>query len=153
MPIWPLRTEHPRSAPTRERTGWLMVTVWVLIWLSLALTSLAQAASLVPNQILHFRGTNNFVEVPSARISKLRESTVECWVRWQRFRDHARILEFGRPFHCFTLATLGARPDLVFEISSGQGNGGSLHVPGIWWPSGWALCALEKLRRKIYRTR
>ena len=118
-----------------------MVTVWVLIWLSLALTSLAQAAALAPNQILHFRGTNNFVEVPSARISKLRESTVECWVRWQRFRDHARILEFGRPFHCFTLATLGARPDLVFEISSGQGNGGSLHVPGILTLDEWCHIA------------
>ncbi|MBI1842014.1 MAG: hypothetical protein HYR88_14335 [Verrucomicrobia bacterium] len=133
MAMAPQRFGAQRSAFACLREGLRRVGsgVWLIAMILLASDSTAQPLTVPANQALRFRGTNNYVEVPHSRIAKLREATVECWARWNRFREHSRVVEWGRPFHCFTIAHLGSRPDLAFEIWAGQGNAGVIHVPGI----------------------
>ena len=102
------------------------------------------------NHVLHFRGSDNFVELPSAPVADLNEATVEGWIRWLRFRDSTRFIELGRENHCFTVGTLGAKPDLIFEIRDGRQEVGAIHVAGILPRDQWchiaAVCGPQGMK-------
>ncbi|MBM3847886.1 MAG: LamG domain-containing protein, partial [Verrucomicrobia bacterium] len=118
-------------APSR-----LLIQTILIGLLTLLLTAVAKAQS--SNQVLHFRGSENFAEIPHTDIASLRAATIEGWVRWSKLRESSRFVEFGTRDRCLTLALRGPRPDLVYEIrqnrtepQAGRRRAGAIHVAGI----------------------
>src|SRR6266496_3398847 len=98
-----------------------MKLLWniVLSWLFLGLLSIlhAQPAVQAPNRVLELDGNQSYVELPPYAFTNLDEATVECWVKFRRFYDSARVFDFGGTRQEMYVGQPGDAPDLKFLIA------------------------------------
>ena len=84
-----------------------------------------QPAALVDSapleRILQLDGTNSFVELPVNIFNDLNEATVEAWVKWESFRFHSRVFDFGETYQDMNVQNRERSPNLRFEISDTPG--------------------------------
>src|SRR6266496_2246957 len=98
-----------------------MKLLWnvVLSWLFLGPLPIlrAQPSAHPPNRVLELDGNQSYVELPPYAFTNLDEATVECWVKFRRFYDSARVFDFGGTRHEMYVGQAVATPDLKFLIA------------------------------------
>jgi PAS domain S-box-containing protein len=94
----------------------------VIVVLLLGLAPALGQGPATPNHVLDLDGTNSYVELPPNIFTNLTEATVEGWVKWERFRQHARFFDFGRQGGLMGVYTDAGGTRLIFELSRNNNN-------------------------------
>jgi signal transduction histidine kinase/CheY-like chemotaxis protein/ligand-binding sensor domain-containing protein/protocatechuate 3,4-dioxygenase beta subunit len=91
--------------------------------------SAAPAAAPAPNRVLHLGGNREHARLPARVFGDLEESTVEGWVKWERFTKRARFFDFGKvDYTMYVESGSSSDPTLGFRIQTGQNNYGDIYV-------------------------
>src|SRR6266536_3243725 len=98
-----------------------MKLLWIIVlsWLFCGPLPIlyAQPSVQPPNRVLELDGNQSYVELPSYAFTNLDEATVECWVKYRRFYDSARVFDFGGTRHEMYVGQPNDASDLKFLIA------------------------------------
>ena len=99
-----------------------------------------------PNRVLELDGRGAFVELPPNIFTNLTEATVEVWAKWDSFKRHSRIFEFGAVHQSMSLLSRSDSRDLRFDVSSENTSGNaearhSIIVPELLRTGEWVHVA------------
>jgi len=75
-------------------------------------------AVIAPNRVLQLNGSDDCVKLPSDIFNAFDEATVEVWIKWQSFRHHSQVFNFGAKER---MAVDHPLPDLRFYIAVDKG--------------------------------
>jgi signal transduction histidine kinase/CheY-like chemotaxis protein/ligand-binding sensor domain-containing protein len=82
-----------------------------------------------PNRVLHLGGNREHARLPARVFVDLEESTVEGWIKWERFTKRSRFFDFGRAnYTMYVESGSPAAPTLGFRIQTGERNFGDIYV-------------------------
>ena len=75
-------------------------------------------AVIAKNRVLQLNGGDDCVKLPSDIFNAFDEATVEVWVKWQSFRHHSQVFNFGAKERMMVDHSL---PNLRFYIAVDNG--------------------------------
>lgn len=132
------RRTSPKTLPFPCPCALLLILAWTS---GCILPESILAQETATNQVLHLRGDNSFVAIPTRKLAPLTQATIEGWVRWSKNRSFSRFFDFGRARHCIGLGQVGTGPDLLYEIWDGRENVGAIQVAGLIRTNEWCHLA------------
>ena len=122
------------------RRGWILLGMLLsmLGWPSYAKTP----GTAVSGYALTFNGNNNTVRIPSSLFLGLKDSTVEGWIRFDRFTPSSRFFDVGSVFNSVNVTHFQTSPNLMAEAWENRTNRAALHVAGLLNTNEWCHVAL-----------
>lgn len=82
---------------------------------TLALACMAASVQ-AENMALKLDGNGSYVELPTDGYENMTQATVEAWVKWDAFRGHSRVIEFGERWRSLAIINHAKKPDLDFYV-------------------------------------
>src|SRR6185503_7039609 len=95
----------------------------------IAARPLVRTAPSTANRVLQLGGKRDYARLPGRVFGDLEESTVEGWVKWERFTKRARFFDFGKAdYTMYVESGTTDQPTLGFRIQTGQDSYGDIYV-------------------------
>lgn len=144
----------PAASPHRPPPGFARRLRWRIACLCIALVCPRGWSADGARTVLKLDGTSAAVRLPTEVFSRLREATVEGWVRYDSLGTYSRFWEVGIPSASLNVTQVRRAPDLAFEGWFGRGpdHASSINLAGILRTNEWIHVAAVCGRRgmKLY---
>ncbi len=123
-----------------SRRGWLFLG---MLFCMSAWPAVAQSPSAgFGGSALAFNGSNTTVNLPNTRFNGLQDTTVEGWIRFDRFTSYSRFFDVGSAFNSVNVTHFHTSPNLMAEVWKDRTNRTGLHVIGLLSTNEWCHLAL-----------
>ncbi len=71
--------------------------------------------------VLSFDGESTYIELPQNLFDTLDEGTIEVWVKWEKFQNWSRVIDFGHESNAFVLQNEKKKNTINFAIWDERG--------------------------------
>ncbi len=88
----------------------------VLLNFATPIVSVAQAVSELTMDVLYLDGRNSYVELQPNIFDQAQEATIEAWVKWERFNNWSRVLDFGRQRNAILVTNEKTKSKINYRI-------------------------------------
>lgn len=125
------------------RCRWILlgVLLYALGW-----PAWGQSAAPIQNatggHALAFNGSNTTIRLPRSRFDGLQDTTIEGWLRFDRFTSYSRFFDVGSVFNSVNITHFHTSPNLMAEVWKDLTNRSAIHVTGLLQTNEWFHLAL-----------